>query len=43
MSFLEIVLENRGKGGKRKPFKKSLHTKKSIYQMTEQLMGKKKK
>jgi len=43
MGFLEIILQNRTKGGKRQPFKKSIHNKKSAVELTDQLLGNKKK
>ena len=43
MGFFEIILQNRTKGGMREPFKKSVHTRKSIGDLTKQLLGKKKK
>tara|TARA_R100000808_G_C2142779_1_gene150535 strand:+ start:1499 stop:1633 length:135 start_codon:yes stop_codon:yes gene_type:complete len=43
MGFLEIILQNRAKDGKRKPFEKRYHTRKEAYQMTEKFMGDKKK
>ena len=43
MSFLEIVLENRDKGGKRKPFKKSSHTKESLLKVIAKAGGQKNK
>jgi len=43
MGFLEIILQNRDKAGKRKPFERRYHTKKEAYQLAEKLMGNKKK
>ena len=42
MGFLEIILENRTKGGKRKPFDKPVNTMQTVSELAKKVFKKKK-